>query len=112
MSISQAITYTYQGGGSLSLALTDALTLGIMGGLSYESAITQLQSTSIILPASSCGHFTFLPQFHTSWSPISTTQAARTADGKGVAAPQSIYKYFISEFVDCFGDRTATRPFA
>ncbi len=67
VSMSQAFTYTYQSGGSISLKILDALTLGITGGLNYASAKTQLQSTSINLPAGQCGYFTFLPELHTSW---------------------------------------------
>ena len=67
VSTSQAFTYRFQSGGSISLKLANALTAGITGGLNYESATTQLQSTSITLPAGSCGYFTFLPELRTSW---------------------------------------------
>lgn len=64
---SKAFTYTYNAGGSISVTLSKVLTAGITGGLSYASATTQLQSTSINLVSGQCGYFTFLPILHTSW---------------------------------------------
>lgn len=64
---SKAFTYTYNVGISISVGLSQALTAGITGGLSYASATTQLQSTSVNLAEGQCGYFTFLPILHTSW---------------------------------------------
>lgn len=63
---SQSWTWTYSGTvvGGIDF---DVLNIGVTGGLSYASAQTQLQSTSIDLNSTSCGYFTFLPILHESW---------------------------------------------
>lgn len=68
VSTSQAFTYTLSVTGKIiDVDWTKALSSGITGGLSYASATTQLQSTSVNLAEGQCGYFTFLPELRTSW---------------------------------------------
>lgn len=59
-------TYTWNGGGSIGGTIAKVINIGVTGGYSQASTVTQTRTTSVNLKDGQCGYFTYLPILHDS----------------------------------------------